>query len=105
LEDLLTPRGLAYSLDRQKKIVIRAGFGISFVDTLAGGAQLYKNLLFYFAQTIMTDSAAAPASRLSDGFFIPVPPDPNDTAAIPTGSPTAWDVTTRQTGQESELLS
>ena len=94
-----SPRaGLAFSLDNQKKTVLRAGFGISFVDTLAGGAQLYKNLPFYFAQTITTDSAAAPAVRLSDGFATPVPPDPNNTAAISTGSPTVWDVNTRQTG-------
>ncbi|MGO4209324.1 carboxypeptidase regulatory-like domain-containing protein [Terriglobus sp. 2YAB30_2] len=90
--------GLAYSLDSQKNTVLRAGFGISFVDTLAGGAQLYKNLPYYFAQTITTDSAAAPSARLSDGFSTPVQPDPNNTAAISTGSPTAWDVNTRQTG-------
>jgi hypothetical protein len=35
---------------------------------------------------------------LSDGFSTPVQPDPNNTAAISTGSPTAWDVNTRQTG-------
>lgn len=94
-----SPRaGVAYSLDAQKKTVLRAGFGLSFVDTLAGGAQLYKNLPYYFAQVIATDSAAAPASRLSDGFSTPVQPDPNNTAAISTGSPTAWDVNTRQTG-------
>jgi hypothetical protein len=94
-----SPRfGLAYSLDAQKKTVLRAGFGMSFVDTLAGGAQLYKNLPYYFAQVITSDTAAAPATRLSDGFSTPVQPDPNNTAAISTGSPTAWDVNTRQTG-------
>lgn len=94
-----SPRaGLAYSLDNAKKTVLRAGFGISFVDTLAGGAQLYKNLPYYFAQVITTDSAAAPATRLRDGFSTPVQPDPNNIAAISTGSPTAWDVNTRQTG-------
>jgi len=94
-----SPRvGLAYGLDAQKKTVVRAGFGMSFVDTLAGGAQLYKNLPYYFAQVTTTDSAGAPATRLSDGFSTPVAPDPNDTAAISTGSPTAWDVNLRQTG-------
>ncbi len=94
-----SPRvGLAYGLDAQKKTVLRAGFGMSFVDTLAGGAQLYKNLPYYFAQVIATDSAGAPATRLSDGFSTPVAPDPNNTAAISTGSPTAWDVNLRQTG-------
>ena len=94
-----SPRlGLAYSLDAGKKTVLRAGFGISYVDTLAGGAQLYKNLPYYFAQTITTDSASAPATRLRDGFTTPVQPDPNNVAAISTGSPTAWDVNTRQTG-------
>jgi hypothetical protein len=94
-----SPRvGLAYGLDAQKKTVLRAGFGISFVDTLAGGAQLYKNLPYYFAQVIATDSSSAPVARLSDGFSTPVAPDPNDTAAISTGSPTAWDVNLRQTG-------
>ncbi|MDE1163038.1 MAG: carboxypeptidase-like regulatory domain-containing protein [Acidobacteriaceae bacterium] len=94
-----SPRvGLSYSLDKNKKTVIRSGFGISYVDTLAGGAQLYKNLPYYFAQTITTSSTAAPVTLLSNGFTTPVQPDPTNTAAISTGSPTAWDVNTRQTG-------
>ncbi|MCU1320901.1 MAG: hypothetical protein JWM43_550 [Acidobacteriaceae bacterium] len=94
-----SPRaGLSFTLDRSRKTVLRSGFGISYVDTLAGGAQLYKNLPFYFAQTISTSSTAAPTTLLSNGFPTPVQPDPNNTAAISTGSPTAWNVNTRQTG-------
>ena len=95
----LSPRfGFSYSLDQTRKTILRGGFGMSFVDTLAGGAQLYKNLPFYFAQTITTSSAAAPVTLLQNGFSTPVPPDPNNIAAISTGSPTVWDVNTRQTG-------
>ena len=94
-----SPRlGLAYTLDKSRKTVLRSGFGVSFVDTLAGGAQLYKNLPFYFSQTITTDTGGAPVSLISNGFPTPVPPDPTNIAAISTGSPTAWNVNTRQTG-------
>lgn len=94
----LSPRaGLAYTLDKSKKTVLRAGFGISYVDTLAGGAQLYKNLPYYFAQNITTSVDSAPTALLSQGFSIPVAPDPNNIAAISTGSPTAWNKNTRQT--------
>jgi hypothetical protein len=94
-----SPRlGLSYTLDKSRKTVLRSGFGVSYVDTLAGGAQLYKNLPFYFAQTITTTSTAAPTTLLSNGFPTPVQPDPTNTAAISTGSPTVWNVNTRQTG-------
>jgi hypothetical protein len=90
--------GLSYSLGPSRKTVIRAGFGASYVDTLAGGAQLYKNLPYYFSQVIATSSTAPPVSLLTDGFPTPVAPDPNNIAAISVGSPTAWDYNTRQTG-------
>lgn len=90
--------GMAYALDKNRKTILRSGFGISYVDTLAGGAQLYKNLPYYFAQTITSDIASAPTARISNGFPTPVQPDPNNTAAISTGSPTAWDVNLRETG-------
>ena len=94
-----SPRvGVSYTVDKSRKTVIRSGFGVSYVDTLAGGAQLYKNLPFFFAQTITTSSTAAPSTLLSNGFTTPTAPDPNNTAAISTGSPTAWNVDTRQTG-------
>ncbi len=93
----LSPRaGLAYTLDKSKKTVLRAGFGISYVDTLAGGAQLYKNLPYYFAQNITTSVDTVPTALLSQGFSIPVAPDPNNIAAISTGSPTVWNKNTRQ---------
>ena len=95
----VSPRfGLAYTLGAARKTVLRAGFGISYVDTLVGGAQLYKNLPYYFAQTITTSVDTAPSALLRNGFSAPVAPDPNNIAAISTGSPTAWDVNTRQTG-------
>ena len=90
--------GLSYSVGPSRKTVVRAGFGASYVDTLAGGAQLYKNLPYYFSQVIATNSAAPPVALLTDGFPTPIAPDPNNIAAISVGSPTAWDFNTRQTG-------
>ncbi|HEY9138363.1 MAG TPA: TonB-dependent receptor [Terriglobus sp.] len=94
----ISPRlGLAYTLDGSRKTVLRAGFGISYVDTLVGGAQLYKNLPYYFAQAITTSVDTAPTALLRNGLSTPVAPDPNDINAISTGSPTVWDPNTRQT--------
>lgn len=82
--------GLAYTLDQSKKTVFRSGFGVSYVDTLIGGAQLYKNLPYFFAQSITTTATAAPPAFFSQGFTYPTAPNPKDTAAISTGSPNAW---------------
>lgn len=90
--------GVAYTADSSRKTVLRAGFGMSYVDTLVGGAQLYKNLPYYFAQTVTTTSTAAPPTTLSAGFPTPVAPDPTNTAAISVGSPTAWNVNNREVG-------
>jgi len=90
--------GLAYTLDRSRKTVLRAGFGMSYVDTLVGGAQLYKNLPFYFAQAITTSADTTPTALLRNGFSAPIAPDPTNTAAISVGSPNAWNPNTRQTG-------
>ena len=92
--------GLAYSLTSDRKTILRSGFGISYVDMNAGGAQLYKNLPYYFSQVIATDIASAPASTLSQGFPIPVQPDVNNQAALSTGSPNVWNASLRQ----SEIL-
>jgi hypothetical protein len=89
--------GLAYTLDKARKTVMRSGFGISYVDTMIGGAQLYKNLPYFFAQAITTTSTAAPPATLSAGMPTPVAPDPTNIAAISTGSPTAWNVNNRET--------
>jgi hypothetical protein len=95
----LGPRlGVAYTVDNSRKTVVRGGFGMSYVDTLVGGAQLYKNLPYFFAQTVSTSSTLPPPTTLSAGFPTPVAPDPNNTAAISTGSPTAWNFNTRETG-------
>ena len=88
--------GFALTLDGSRRSVLRGGASISYVDTLIGGQQLYKNLPFFFAQTIATTSTAAPPTTLSAGFPTPVAPNPNDTAAISSGSPIAWDVNTKQ---------
>jgi hypothetical protein len=90
--------GFAYTVDRSRNTVLRGGFGLSYVDMLVGGAQLYKNLPYYFAQTITTTSTAAPPTTLSAGIPAPVAPDPNNIAAISVGSPNAWNVNTRETG-------
>ncbi|HMJ62784.1 MAG TPA: carboxypeptidase regulatory-like domain-containing protein, partial [Bryobacteraceae bacterium] len=89
--------GLAYALTRDRKTILRSGFGISYVDMMAGGAQLYKNLPYYFAQNITTDIAGAPVSTISQGLPIPVQPDINNQAALSTGSPNAWAMNLRQT--------
>jgi hypothetical protein len=89
--------GLAYALTSDRKTILRSGFGISYVDMYAGGAQLYKNLPYYFAQTITTDITAAPASVLSQGLPIPVQPDITNQAALSTGSPNVWNTSLRQT--------
>ncbi len=89
--------GLAYALTSDRKTILRSGFGISYVDMYAGGAQLYKNLPYYFAQTITTDITAAPVSTLSQGLPIPVQPDITNQAALSTGSPNVWDMSLRQT--------
>jgi hypothetical protein len=83
--------GLTYMLTEDRKTVFRSGFGVSYVEAGQGGGQLYKNLPFFFSQIIATDQNAAPPARLSGGLSAPVPPDPNNIAAISSGSPNAWD--------------
>ncbi|MDQ6678163.1 MAG: carboxypeptidase regulatory-like domain-containing protein [Acidobacteriota bacterium] len=83
--------GLTYALTADKRTVVRSGFGISYVEAGQGGGQLYKNLPFYFSQVIATDQNAAPSVLISNGLPSPVAPDPNDIAAISSGSPNAWD--------------
>jgi hypothetical protein len=63
----------------------------------AGGAQLYKNLPYYFSQIVTTDINGAPPTTLSQGLPVPVPPSLTDQAALSSGSPTAWDFNLRQT--------
>jgi hypothetical protein len=94
----LAPRlGLAYALTSDKKTILRSGFGISYVNMDAGGAQLYKNLPYYFSQTVTTDINGAPPTTLSKGLPIPVQPSLTDQTALSSGSPTAWAVNLRQT--------
>jgi hypothetical protein len=83
--------GLTYSLTADKKTVLRSGFGVSYVEAGQGGGQLYKNLPNYFSQVVATDQNAAPSLLISSGLPVPVAPNPNDTAAISSGSPNAWD--------------
>lgn len=104
--------GLAYALTSDRKTIVRSGFGISYVDMNAGGAQLYKNLPYYFAQNITTDINGAPVATLSQGLPIPVQPDVNNQAALSTGSPNVWNMSLRQTeilqwsfGLQRQLLS
>ncbi|MFZ0589287.1 MAG: carboxypeptidase regulatory-like domain-containing protein [Bryobacteraceae bacterium] len=99
--DTPAPRvGLAYALTSDRKTILRTGFGISYVDMDAGGAQLYKNLPYYFAQTITTSINGAPVSTLSQGLPIPVQPSITNEAALSTGSPDAWNMSLR----ESEII-
>jgi hypothetical protein len=83
--------GITYMLTNDRKTVFRAGFGVSYVEAAQGGGQLYKNLPFFFSQVLATDQNAAPPATLSEGIPAPVAPDPNDIAALSSGSPNAWD--------------
>jgi hypothetical protein len=89
--------GLAYALTSDKKTIVRSGFGISYVNMDAGGAQLYKNLPYYFSQVVSTDINSAPTLTLSQGLPVPVQPSLSNQAALSSGSPTAWDFNLRQT--------
>ena len=66
-------------LTSDRKTVLRAGFGSSFVEAYQGGGQLYKNLPFFFSQVFATDQNAAPPAGLATDSA-PVPPDPNNIA-------------------------
>ncbi len=83
--------GLTYALTSDRKFLLRAGFGVSYVEAGQGGGQLYKNLPFFFSQIVATDQNGAPPLYISQGLTAPVPPDPNDTQAISGGNPNAWD--------------
>jgi hypothetical protein len=89
--------GLTYMLTKDRKTVLRSGFGISFVEAGQGGGQLYKNLPFFFSQVIATDQNAAPPRRLSDGIPAAVPLDPKDTVQLSSGSPNVWDYNLQST--------
>jgi len=88
----LAPRlGLTYMLTSDRKTVLRAGFGSSFVEAGQGGGQLYKNLPFFYSNVLATDQNAAPPRRLSQGLDAPVRPDLNNAAQLSGGNPNAWD--------------
>lgn len=89
--------GLAYSLTSDKKTILRSGFGISYVNMDAGGAQLYKNLPYYFSQVISTDINSAPPTTLRQGLPVPVQPSLTDQVGLSSGSPSAWAMNLRQT--------
>lgn len=88
----LAPRlGITYMLTSDRKTVLRAGFGSSFVEAGQGGGQLYKNLPFFYSNVLATDQNAAPPRRLSQGLDAPVPPNINDKVQLSSGNPNAWD--------------
>ncbi|MDX1980057.1 MAG: carboxypeptidase regulatory-like domain-containing protein [Bryobacteraceae bacterium] len=88
----LAPRlGLTYMLTSDRRTVLRAGFGSSFVEAGQGGGQLYKNLPFFFSNVLATDQNAPPPRRLSQGLDAPVAPDLNNKAQLSGGNPNAWD--------------
>ncbi len=94
----LAPRlGITYGLTSDRKTVLRAGFGASFVEGNQGGGQLYKNLPFFFSQVITTDQNGRPPLRISDGLPVPTAPDRNDQLALTSGSPNAWDFNLKST--------
>jgi opacity protein-like surface antigen len=83
--------GLTYMLTEDRKTVLRAGSGFSYVEAGQGGGQLYKNLPFFYSQVLATDQNARPPYKLSDGIPTPIPPNQNDLVALSSGSPNAWD--------------
>lgn len=89
--------GITYMLTEDRKTVLRAGSGFSFVEAGQGGGQLYKNLPFFYSQVLATDQNARPPYRLTDGIPAPVPPDENDIVALSSGSPNAWDYNLKAT--------
>ncbi len=89
--------GLAYSLTSDRKTVIRSGFGISYVDMDAGGAQLYKNPPYFFSQNITTNINGTPPVTISAGLPTPVPPSLTNEAALSAGSLNAWDYNLQET--------
>ncbi|MBY0503128.1 MAG: TonB-dependent receptor [Bryobacteraceae bacterium] len=94
----LSPRtGITYMLTKDRRTVLRAGAGISYVEAGQGGGQLYKNLPFFYSQVVATDQNARPASFLRQGLGAPVPPDANDSIALSSGNPNAWDYNLQST--------
>jgi hypothetical protein len=83
--------GLAYMLTSDQKTVLRSGFGVSYFEPYKGGGQLYKNLPYFFSQTITTDQNAAPPTFLRQGLPSPALPDLTNQAQLSSGNPTAWD--------------
>ena len=83
--------GVTYMLTNDRRTVLRAGFGSSFVEAGQGGGQLYKNLPFFYSNVLATDQNAAPPRRLSQGLDAPARPDLNDQVQLSSGNPNAWD--------------
>ncbi len=71
--------GFAATLTR--RTVLRGGYGISFVPVFFGSTSALRNPPFVSLFTIDT-TPLTPANRLSDGFPLPVPTDPQN----PTGN-------------------
>ena len=70
--DLNTPApriGATYALMSDRKTVLQSGFGISYVNMDAGGAQLYKNPPYFFNQVISTNINGVPPITLSAGLY------------------------------------
>ncbi len=93
--DLNTPGprlGLVYALTSDRKTILRAGGGLSYVYEDVGGNELYKNLPFYTAQVIVTSTNSAPTQTLRQGLPIPVAPVNETEAQLSVGSPVAWNM-------------
>jgi hypothetical protein len=98
--DLNTPAprvGLAYALTSDHRTILRSGFGVSYVDMDAGGAQLYKNPPYFFSQTVTTNISGLPPITVSDGLPTPVPPPINNQLALSTGSLDGWAYNLKET--------
>ncbi len=83
--------GVAYTLTKDQKTILRSGFGLSYLEPAKGGGQLYKNLPYFFNQVINTDQNGTPPLYLRQGLPAPVAPDPANSAQLSSGNPIAWD--------------
>jgi hypothetical protein len=89
-----SPRiGIAYSIGKDQKTVLRAGFGQSFDESYNVGQQLYRNAPNFLSYSFTAPLNTIPAKFLSQGLpTLVAPPVSNGVVQIAAGTlPYAWD--------------
>src|SRR5260370_26282169 len=76
----ISPRaGLAYRLPDSTRTVLRAGYGISYIEEVGGNnANPIQNPPNAFTQSVTYSTIQLPPTRFSDGIPAPAPIDPNN---------------------------